>query len=271
MELSADASAAEWRRRIRDGSHKRHTAGLAPGVLQTNLVILPSTHALDFMRFCQRNPKPCPIVGVSDTGDPLFRTLGTDVDVRTDLPRYRVFHNGVLSGEPTDITKLWRRDLVAFAIGCSFTFEHALMAAGIPMRHIDCDVTVPMFRTGIACRPAGPFSGTMVVSMRPIPADRVQDVISICQRFPSAHGTPIHVGDPAEIGISDISQPDYGEAVSINPGEVPTFWGCGVTPQNVVLAARPELCITHAPGHMLITDVAENADEPFTQPYAAAA
>ena len=223
------------------------------------------------MRFCQRNPKPCPLVGVSDTGDPLFRTLGDDVDVRTDLPRYRVFYNGVLSGEPTDITELWRSDLVAFAIGCSFTFEHALIAAGIPMRHIECDVTVPMFRSNLACRPAGPFSGNMVVSMRPIPADRIDEVTAICQRFPSAHGTPIHVGAPAQIGITDIAQPDYGEPVNIKPGEVPTFWGCGVTPQNVVLAARPELCITHAPGHMLITDVAENADEPFTQPYAAAA
>lgn len=255
------ASGADVRAAIRAGRHRRHTAGLAPGCLQTNLVILPERYALDFLRFCQRNPKPCPVVGITDTGDPVFHTLG-DIDLRTDVPRYRVFRDGALAEEVDDIAGLWRDDLVGVALGCSFTFERALIEAGIPVRHIEEDRTVPMFRTNIACTPEGPFRGTMVVSMRPIPPGRVDEVFAICRRFPLAHGAPVHVGDPAAIGIADITAPDYGEAVTVRPGEVPVFWACGVTPQNVILAARPEICITHAPGHMLVTDVPEGAEVP---------
>ncbi|MBJ3778449.1 putative hydro-lyase [Acuticoccus sp. 2012] len=261
----AKLSSVEARAAIRSGRHRRHTAGLAPGCLQANLAILPEAYALDFLRFCQRNPKPCPVVGITDTGDPIFRTLGAEVDVRTDVPRYRVFRDGVLDGEVDDLLGLWRDDLVAVALGCSFTFEHALAAAGIPMRHIDEDITVPMFRTDIACVPAGPFAGTMVVSMRPIPEDRVDEVKAICARYPLAHGGPVHVGDPAAIGIADIAAPDFGDSLPPRAGEVPVFWACGVTPQNVIVNARPDLCITHAPGHMLITDVDEGAETPITK------
>ena len=248
------------RARIRAGLHTGHTAGLAPGCLQANLVVLPEALALDFLRFCQRNPKPCPVVGITETGDPIFRTLGQDVDVRSDVPRYRVFRDGALVDEPTDIGPLWRDDLVAVALGCSFTFEHALIAAGVPMPHIERDVTVPMFRTDIECEPAGPFAGTMVVSMRPIAERRVADVIELCRRYPQAHGAPVHVGEPSAIGIADLASPDWGDAVMPSAGEVPVFWACGVTPQNVILGARPELAITHKPGSMLITDVDETAE-----------
>jgi len=259
--VPAGLGARQARALIRAGRHTRHTAGLAPGKLQANLAILPAGEALDFLRFCQRNPKPCPVVGVSDTGDPLLRTLGEDVDVRTDLPRYRVFRDGLLVEEPTDIGALWRDDLVAVALGCSFTFERALAAAGIPMRHIEEDRTVPMFRTSIACVPAGPFRGPMVVSMRPVRQARVGEVIETCRRYPHAHGAPVHVGDPSAIGIADLAAPDYGEPVLPRQGEVPVFWACGVTPQAALLNARPALAMTHAPGHMLITDMDEAASE----------
>ncbi len=254
------ASAAAVRAAIRTGGHVRHTAGLAVGRLQCNLAILPEAHALDFLRFCQRNPKPCPVVGISDTGDPAMPTLGHDIDIRTDVPRYRIFRDGALAGEVTDITDHWRDDFVTVALGCSFTFENALIRAGIPVRHVEQDRTVPMYDTSLDLVPAGPFGGRMVVTMRPIPADRVEDARRISAAFPQAHGAPIATGDPAQLGIADLGAPDYGEAVDIRPGEVPVYWACGVTPQNVLRAARLPICITHAPGHMLIADVAEDAE-----------
>lgn len=259
-------SAAALRQDIRAGRHVSHTAGLAPGKLQCNLAILPERFALDFLRFCQRNPKPCPIVAVGDTGDPMLPTLGDDIDIRTDVPRYRVFREGVLADEVTDISALWRDDLVTVALGCSFTFENALMRAGIPVRHIDEGRNVPMFRSNIALRPAGPFSGSMVVTMRPIPADRVDEAHLISARYPQAHGSPIAQGDPATLGIRDLMQPDYGDPVAPRQGDVPVYWACGVTPQNVLLKAKLPLCITHAPGHMLISDVAEDAETPLYTP-----
>lgn len=252
-------TAGEARREIRAGRWTRHTAGLAPGKLQCNLVVLPEAWALDFLRFCLRNPKPCPIVGVTDTGDPRLPGLGPDIDLRTDVPRYRVHENGEAVTEPTDITRRWREDFVGVALGCSFTFEHALMAAGIGLPNVERDVTVPMYRTTIPLAPAGPFRGSMVVSMRPIPTGRVEEASRISARYPHAHGAPVHVGDPAAIGIADLSAPDWGEATPPAAGETPVFWACGVTPQNVLLAARPPICITHAPGHMLITDLDERA------------
>ncbi|WP_415919195.1 putative hydro-lyase [Tateyamaria sp. SN6-1] len=258
-------SSVQIRQRIRTGAHDTHTAGLAPGMLQCNLAILPEQHALDFLRFCQRNPKPCPVVGVSETGDPMLRTLGRDIDIRSDVPRYRVFRDGAFSEERTDIAGLWADDLVTVALGCSFTFENALMRAGIPVRHIEMGRNVPMFRTSIDLVPAGPFGGQMVVTMRPLRADQIDDARTISARYPQAHGGPIAVGDPAAIGITDLNRPDYGDPVEIAPDEVPVFWACGVTPQNVLRAARLPVCITHAPGHMLITDVAEDAETTIYQ------
>ncbi len=248
---------------IRDGRYVRHTAGLADGRLQCNVVILPEAFALDFMRYCQRNPKPCPLVGVSDTGDPMMRTLGADIDIRTDVPLYNVYRDGVLAEQMTGIGDIWRGDMVAFALGCSFTFERALAAAGIPLRHVERDTTVPMFRTTIDTVPAGPFSGGMVVSMRPVPAADVERTVAISSRYPLAHGGPVQVGSPDAIGIDDIDRPDWGDPTPIEPGEVPLFWGCGVTPQNAIMQARPPICITHAPGAMLITDVDESAEIPI--------
>ena len=254
------AFASDVRAVIRSGSYDGHTAGLAAGKLQCNLAILPERFALDFLRFCQRNPKPCPIVGVSNTGDPSLPTLGRDIDIRSDVSKYRVFRNGELSDEVTDISNVWSDDLITVALGCSFTFENALLRNGIPVRHIETGKNVPMFRTNIDLVPAGKFGGQMVVTMRPIPEGQVAHASEICSRFPQAHGAPIAVGDPAQIGISDLSQPDWGDAVDIRAGEVPVYWACGVTPQNVLLAAGLPVCITHSPGHMLISDVAEDEE-----------
>lgn len=253
-------SAADVRAAIRAGSYHGQTSGLAAGKLQCNLAILPEKYALDFLRFCLRNPKPCPVVGVGDTGSVFMPTLGHDIDIRHDVPRYRVFRDGVLAEETTDIANLWTDDLVTVALGCSFTFENALMRAGIPVRHVETGRNVPMYRTNILLAPAGPFSGEMVVTMRPIPADQVTAAHQISARFPQAHGAPIATGDPADIGINDLAKPEWGEPVDINPGEVPVYWACGVTPQNVLLDAKLPICITHAPGHMLIADVAEDAE-----------
>ncbi len=248
---------------IRNGAYARHTAGLAEGFLQCNLVILPERFALDFMRFCQRNPKPCPLAGVSDTGDPMMRTLGADIDIRTDVPLYNVYRDGALAGQLTDIREIWRGDMVAFALGCSFTFERALAAEGILLRHVEQDMTVSMFRTGIETMPAGPFRGGMVVTMRPIADADVERAVAISRRYPLAHGGPVHIGDPAAIGIEDLARPDWGDPTPVEPGQTPVFWACGVTPQNAIIEAKTPLCITHAPGSMLITDVDEHAEIPI--------
>lgn len=259
--LSSDAI----RKLIRTGQHTSHTAGLARGKLQCNLAILPEAYALDFLRFCQRNPKPCPLVGVGETGDPMLPTLGNDIDIRTDVPRYRVFRNGAFAEDMINISDLWTDDLVAVALGCSFTFENALMRANIPVRHIEMGRNVPMFRTNIDLVPAGPFRGKMVVTMRPLHQDQIEQARAISARYPQAHGAPIAVGDPSAIGIRDLAKPDFGDPVDIKSDEVPVFWACGVTPQNVLRAARLPICITHAPGHMLITDVAEDAETTIFQ------
>lgn len=256
-------SANDVRSAIRHGAYDGHTAGLAAGKLQCNLAILPERFALDFLRFCQRNPKPCPLVGVSDSGDPMLPTLGQDIDIRTDVSKYRVFRDGQFCDEVTDISELWAEDFVTVALGCSFTFENALLRAGIPVRHIESGKNVPMYRSNIALEPAGKFTGEMVVTMRPIPEHQVEEAKEISGRFPQAHGAPIAVGDPSQIGIADLGTPEWGEAVEIRRGEVPVYWACGVTPQNVLLEAALPICITHAPGHMLIADVAEDAETPI--------
>ncbi len=258
MNASIDVRANQGeqeRLRIRTGGFTGPTSGLAPGHVQANLVILPKDLAHDFLRFAQANPKPCPVLAVSEAGDPRFPTLGSDLDIRTDLPRYRVWRNGELMAEPTDVRDVWRDDLVSFAIGCSFSFEEALIEDGIEVRHIARGCNVPMYRTNIPCVSAGVFSGPLVVSMRPLkPADAIR-AVQITTRFPSVHGAPVHLGFPASIGIADINKPDYGDAVPIAEDEMPVFWACGVTPQAVIAQVRPDFCITHAPGCMLITDL----------------
>jgi uncharacterized protein YcsI (UPF0317 family) len=238
----------------RAGEFKGPTAGVAPGYVQGNLAILPGALAGDFLRFCQLNPKPCPLLAASSPGDYRLPSLADDLDIRTDLPRYRVFRHGELVDEPGDIRVHWRDDLVAFVLGCSFSFEEALTAEGIELRHITCNATVPMYRTSVATAPAGPFHGPMVVSMRPLkPADAIR-AIQITTRFPAVHGAPVHIGKPDLIGIADLMKPDYGDPVPVNDDEIPVFWACGVTPQSVVATVKPEFCITHYPGSMLVTD-----------------
>lgn len=243
------------RRRIRTGAFTGPTSGLAPGNVQANLVVLPRNLAHDFLRFAQANPRPCPVLAVSEEGSPHFPGLGEDLDIRTDLPRYRVWRHGELVEEPHEIIHAWRGDLVGFALGCSFSFEEALLADGIEVRHIALNCNVPMYRTNIPCVPAGVFAGPMVVSMRPMkPADAIR-AVQITSRFPSVHGAPVHLGLPEQIGIFDVSKPDYGDAVPVGADELPVFWACGVTPQAVIAQVKPEFCITHAPGSMLITDL----------------
>ena len=231
------------------------TAGVANGFVQGNLAILPERLAAAFHRFCQLNPKPCPIIGMSDVGDPRIPALGEDLDIRTDLPRYRVWRDGGVGDEPTDIKKYWRDDLVSFVLGCSFSFEEALLAEGLRIKHIERRVRVPMYRTNIACGSAGPFAGPMVGSMRPFkPADAIR-AVQITTRFPAVHGAPVHLGHPHLIGIKDITKPDYGDPVPVEDDEIPVFWACGVTPQAVIAAAKLPFAMTHAPGLMLVTDL----------------
>jgi uncharacterized protein YcsI (UPF0317 family) len=250
----AHASGAEVRQQARSGNLSGPTTGLALGYVQANLVVVPRDLAFDFLLFCQRNPKPCPLLDVAEPGSPEPKLVAPAADLRTDLPRYRVYKNGELVDEPDDITAYWRDDLVSFLIGCSFTFENALLQAGLPVRHLESGCNVPMYRTNIACRPAGVFRGPMVVSMRPMAPAQALQATRICSRFPRAHGTPVHFDDPAAIGIRDLHRPDFGDPVPIQSGEVPVFWACGVTPQAVAMETRPPLLITHKPGHMFVTD-----------------
>lgn len=223
--------------------------------MQGNLAILPAPLAKDFREFCRRNPKPCPVVGISDEGNPYLAELGADLDIRTDLPRYRVWKNGELTDEPADITSYWRNDLVAFVIGCSFSFEELLMRDGLSIRHIEAGSTVPMYRTNIACAPVGPFGGPMIVSMRPFKPKEAIRAIEITSGYPEAHGAPVHFGHPQSIGIGNIESPDFGDPSPVADGEVPVFWACGVTVQQAVQFAKPDFAITHAPGRMIVTDI----------------
>ena len=248
-------SSGEVRRIIRAGKHRGHTAGLAPGYVQGNVCILPREYADEFRLFCERNPKPCPLLAQSQPGDPRLPSLGEDLDIRTDVPRYRVFRDGALTEEVTDLRDLWRDDLVSFVLGCSFSFEQALMEAGLPLRYVEQGRNVSMYRTSLDTVPAGRFRGKLVVSMRPFkPADAIR-AIEITSRYPRSHGAPVHIGRPDLIGIDDLARPWAGDATEVHEDELPLFWACGITPQSVVLDARPSLCITHAPGHMLVTDL----------------
>lgn len=249
------ATGAEVRAACRAGEFAGPTPGLARGAVQANLVVLPADWAFDFLLFCHRNPQPCPLLDVTDPGDPEPKAVAPGADLRTDLPRYRVWRAGELVDEPTDIARHWRDDLVSFLIGCSFTFETAFLNTGIPVRHIEQEVNVPMYRTSVRCTPAGRFRGPLVVSMRPLTPTHAVKATQVCSRMPRAHGAPVHLGDPAGLGIADLARPDYGDPVTVHPGELPVFWACGVTPQAVIAAARPPFAITHAPGAMLVTDL----------------
>ena len=252
--MSSTLSPAEVRRRIRRGEHTGNTSGFAPGFVQCNIVILSAENAHDFLRFCQLNPKPCPVIAVGQAGDTALPDPG-DIDIRSDIPGYRVFRDGQLAQEESDISALWRDDFVTFALGCSFSFEEALLADGLEVRNLSQRLNVPMYRTNIDCRSSGPFSGKMVVSMRPFRAADAIRAIQICSRFPAVHGAPIHLGDPQLIGISNLAQPDFGDAVRVEEDELPLFWACGVTPQVALQQARLPLGITHSPGCMLVTDM----------------
>lgn len=249
------ATPVELRELIRGNQLIRPTAGMASGYAQANLAILKKEHAFDFLLFCQRNPKSCPLLDVTEIGSPVPKFTAPTGDIRTDIPKYRIYKHGVLVEEVTDITDFWEEDMVGFLIGCSFTFEHALLNNDISIRHIEEDCNVPMYRTNIECVEAGIFHGKMVASMRPIPQKDVVRAVQVTSRFPAVHGAPVHIGDPSAIGIRDVHKPDFGDAVTILEGEVPVFWACGVTPQSIAMETKPAIMITHAPGHMFITDI----------------
>ncbi len=249
------ATGAEVRDAARTGRLPGPTPGLALGHVQANLVVVPRELAFDFLLFCHRNPKPCPLLDVTDPGSPEPRHVAPGADLRTDCPRYRVYRHGELVDEPPDLHGWWRDDLVGFLLGCSFTFENALLQAGVPVRHLEAGCNVPMYRTNRPCVPAGLFRGPLVVSMRPLTPAQAVRAVQVCARFPRAHGAPVHLGDPAALGIRDLGRPDFGDPVEVRPGEVPVFWACGVTPQAVAMEARPPLLITHKPGHMFVTDL----------------
>src|SRR5690606_15526443 len=239
--------AAALRRAIRAGERRGPTTGLAPGRLQGNLAILPAAYAGDFLRYCHDNPKPCPLIGIAEPGVPHIPELGADLDIRTDLSGYRVFRGGDDHERVCDLNGVWRDDLVTFVLGCSFSFEEALLRAGIPVRNIAAARNVPMYVTSIETRAAGPFHGPLVVSMRSFaPSDAIKAIL-ISERLRLAHGAPVHLGDPAQIGIADLARPDFGDPPVIMDGDIPVFWACGVTPQMAIRNARPDLAITHEP------------------------
>jgi uncharacterized protein YcsI (UPF0317 family) len=247
--------AGEARAQIRRGAYAGQTAGVGPGMAQGNIAILPADWADDFLRFCQRNPKPCPLLAVGEPGRAELPSLGRDIDIRTDVPRYRVFRDGVPVESPQDILAYWRNDLVTFVLGCSLSFEWPLVEAGLTIRHIEAGTTVPMYRTHVATAPAGRFSGPLVVSMRPFrPADAIR-AVQVTTRFPGVHGAPVHIGLPEGLGIADLARPDFGDPVEVRDDELPVFWACGVTPQAVVEHVKPPFFMSHYPGCMLITDI----------------
>ena len=253
------ATPVEARHLIRSGEYVAPTSGLCPGYAQANLIVLPKDQAFDFLLFAQRNPKPCPLLEVTEIGERQAKICATDCDIATDFPKYRIYENGEMVAEVEDVSSYWRDDLVAFVIGCSFSFESELIEAGIEQRHNTMGRNVPMYLTNVDCISAGSMHGKMVMSMRPVPYNQVVKATQISGAIPKVHGAPLHIGDPAAIGIEDISKPDFGDPVDIYEGEVPMFWACGVTPQSVVMTSKPPFAITHAPGHMLITDT-KNVD-----------
>ena len=246
---------ADVRKLIREEKITGETSGMCEGYAQANLVVLPRELAFDFLLFATKNPKACPLLEVTNAGDRTLSEIAAGADIATDIPKYCIYKKGELAGEYTNVKDFWREDLVSFLIGCSFSFEGELMRADVPVRQIEEHCNVPMYKTNIPCKSAGVFHGNMVVSMRPIPYELITRAVLVTGAMPKVHGAPIHIGAPEVIGIKDIDQPDFGDRVTIKPGEVPVFWPCGVTPQSVIMASKPDFCITHAPGHMLLTDV----------------
>ncbi len=255
----ANADPKEVRALIRAGKWRLPTAGLCQGRVQANLVILPRDLAYSFLVFARQNPKPCPFLEVTGPGSTEPIQTAPGADLRQDLPKYRIYRHGQLEAEVTDLLSTWQEDLVSFLLGCSFTFEAAMLRAGVPVRHLEEGKNVPMYITTRRCQPVGIFQGPLVVSMRPIPRPLIPRAVQATARFPTAHGGPVHVGDPLSLGIKDLGRPDFGDPVTIQPGEVPVFWACGVTPQAVAMRAKPPLMITHAPGHMFVTDLEDEA------------
>lgn len=253
---AANMNPHDLRQAIRSGAHSGNTSGYSQGFVQCNVAILPADWAAEFLQFCQLNPKPCPLIAMSSqAGQTDMPDIAKDFDIRSDIPSYKIFRDGLLTEEVNDIHDYWRDDLVTFMLGCSFSFEEALIADGLEVRNITEQSNVPMYRSNIACKPAGRFSGDMVVSMRPFKAADAIRAVQICTRFPSVHGAPVHLGDPELIGIQDINHTDYGDPVTINEHELPVFWACGVTPQVALEKAKPPFCITHSPGCMVVTDL----------------
>lgn len=252
-------AALQARLRIRAGL-QQPTAGMAAGMTQVNMISVPQDWAYDFLLYAQRNPQSCPVLDVLEAG--VYRSeMAADSDIRRDFPRYRIWQQGELLEEIGDATEIYAAhpDLVTFLIGCSFSFESALIEAGIEVRHIHDGRNVPMYLTDKACRRAGRLSGNLVVSMRPLRADQIADAVKITARMPGVHGAPVHIGQPEALGIADISQPDFGDAPRIEAGEIPVFWACGVTPQAAIMQSKIPFAITHAPGYMMITDVPDRA------------
>ncbi len=252
---SDQISPKQLRQWARDGKWQGPTTGCCDGYVQANLVVVPGAHATDFLTFCQRNPQPCPIIEQTDPGEFEPRRSAPGADLRTDVPRYLLYRSGVVETELHDLLHIWNNDLVAFLLGCSFTFEAALLDAGVPLRHLEQAKNVPMYITNLPCQPAGPFAGPLVVSMRPIPRHLVDRAVGVTACYPLAHGTPVHIGDPAVIGIANLERPDFGDKVAVRSDELPVFWACGVTPQAAAMQAKPDLMITHMPGHMFVTDL----------------
>ena len=240
---------------VRDGRFSGSTAGVAAGYVQANVTVVPAAYAPDFRAFCEANTKPCPVLTVGEPGSPFFPTLGQDIDVRTDVPRYLVFEHGIEVAQVSNLNSLWSGDLVAFALGCSFSFDHILVSAGVPVRHLSRHSNVAMWRTTIPTTPIGPFHGPLVVSMRPIKQKDLERAVRITEGLPTVHGAPIHWGSAAPLGITDLSRPDYGDPMLPQPDELPVFWACGVTAQVAVQHARVPFAITHSPGCMLVTDL----------------
>lgn len=257
--LNVASLPADIRQLCRQGKLETPTPGLALGFVQANLVVLPYSLAFEFFLFCQRNPKSCPILDVTEVGDFEPKIIAPGADIRTDLPRYKIFSHGELVAETTDIRPFWRSDLVAFLIGCSFSFENAMLNSGLSVRHVEEKKNIPMYRTNIECIPTQTFSSPLVVSMRPLPANQIVRAVEITSRYYKAHGSPVHIGSPDVIGISNLDKPDYGDAVTIYDGEVPVFWACGVTTQTAIFQAKPELAITHAPRYMFISDLSDES------------
>ncbi len=251
-----DVRRAAWQQRF-DGL----TTGLAPGYVQANLAVLPASEAADFVAFCRANAAACPVLAVGSPGVPRLPELGADIDVRTDLPAYWIYRDGKRAATVTDIAALWRADHVAVAIGCWFSMEDALVRAGVRLRHVELGIQGPLFRTTRQTVRVGRFGGPLVVSMRPFAVDAVDTVRQVTARFSRVHGAPLHVGDPGALGIADIARPDFGEVLTPLAGEVPMFWGCGLTALTALEQSGLPLFITHAAGAMLVTDLRNDALE----------